>query len=183
MGDHGCHSFGKGAGMKDLVFAVLTISDRSSRGEREDTSGPALVEYINRKGGKVKYTNIIADEKDWIKRELIMHSDDEEIQVILTTGGTGLSPRDVTPEATVEIADYIIPGICEYIRKCSLEITLHGMLSRAVCVVRNHCLIINLPGSPKGAVENLQFIESVLPHAIAQLRNLPVSQDHKLPDL
>jgi molybdenum cofactor synthesis domain-containing protein len=159
-------------------FAVLTISDRSSRGEREDLSGPALVEFILARGWQVKYTAVIPDEKEWIKRELLMHSDDPSIHVILTTGGTGLTHRDVTPEATLEVGEAVIPGITEFIRMKSSEKTMHALLSRAVCVQRNRCIILNVPGSPRGAVESLSLVADILPHAIAQLRDLENSQDH-----
>jgi molybdenum cofactor synthesis domain-containing protein len=164
--------------MTTPCFAILTISDRSSKGEREDLSGPALVDFIRTRGWQVKYTSIIPDEKEWIKRELLMHSDDPGIHVILTTGGTGLTIRDVTPEATLEVGESVIPGISEFIRMKSAEKTMHALLSRAVCVQRNRCLILNLPGSPRGAVESLSLIADVLPHAIAQLRGLDNSQDH-----
>lgn len=166
--------------MKGIHFAVITISDRSSRGERPDQSGPALVEYIHSREGQVKFTSIIPDEIDRIKSELSTLSDNPDVQIILTSGGTGLSPRDVTPQATLGVADVIVPGISEYIRTRSVEFTMHAMLSRAVCVVKNHCLIINLPGSPKGALESLQMVETILPHAVAQLRNLSNAQDHTL---
>ncbi|MBA4419713.1 MAG: molybdenum cofactor biosynthesis protein [Anaerolinea sp.] len=166
--------------MKDITFAIITISDRSSQGERPDLSGPALVEYIHSQQGLVKFTSIIPDEIGRIKSELSFLSANPEIQIILTSGGTGLSPRDVTPQATLEVADVIVPGISEYIRYRSIEFTLHAMLSRGVCVVKNQSLIINLPGSPKGALESLQMVEAILPHAIAQLRNLPNAQDHTL---
>ena len=165
--------------MKHLSFAVITISDRSARGERQDLSGPALIDYIQSRGGLVKFSGILPDEKDIIKNELRLLSDDPGIHVILTTGGTGLTPRDVTPQASLEVGDYEVPGICEHIRAKSSEITLHALLSRAVCVVRNQCLILNLPGSPKGALESLQIIESVLHHSVSQLRGLPDSQDHQ----
>jgi len=166
--------------MTILCFAILTISDRSSKGERKDLSGPALVDFIVSRGWHVKYTSIIPDEKEWIKRELLMHSDDPEIHIILTTGGTGLTLRDVTPDATLEVGESVIPGISEFIRMKSSGNTMHALLSRAVCVQRNRCLILNLPGSPRGAVESLSLIVDILPHAIAQLRGLDNAQDHHL---
>ncbi len=168
--------------MKELRFAIITISDRSSRGERPDTSGPALVDYLKSKGGMICYQSIIPDDFETIKKELITLSDNPDIDVILTTGGTGISPRDVTPEATLSIAERLIPGIHEYIRSKSIQITAHAMLSRATAAIRNQTIIINLPGSPKGAVESLEFVQNILPHAVAQLRGLPAAQDHKPKD-
>ena len=104
------------------------------------------------------------------------------VDIILTTGGTGVSPRDVTPEATLSIAERLIPGIHEYIRSRSIQITPHAMLSRAIAAIRRQTIIINLPGSPKGAVESLEFVQNILPHAVAQLRGLPSAQDHKPQD-
>ena len=168
--------------MKELRFAIITISDRSSRGERPDSSGPALADYIKSKGGMIKSQSIIPDDFERIKTELITLSDDPEIDIILTTGGTGVSPRDVTPEATLAIAERLIPGIHEYIRSRSIQITPHAMLSRAIAAIRKQTIIINLPGSPKGAVESLEFVQNILPHTVAQLRGLPSAQDHKPQD-
>lgn len=165
--------------MKDLRFAVITISDRSSRGERPDTSGPALVEMIRSRGGNVTHQVIIPDDHDLIMQEIKLLSDTNRCDIVLTTGGTGVSARDVTPEATKDISEKIIPGIGEYIRMKSLQITPHAMLSRGIAAIRNKTLIINLPGSPKGATESLDFISSILHHAIAQIQDLPTSQDHK----
>jgi molybdopterin adenylyltransferase len=165
--------------MKDLRFAIITVSDRSSRGERPDASGPALVDYINSKGGMIKYQSIIPDDFERIKTELTTLSDDQDVDIILTTGGTGVSPRDMTPEATLAISERTIPGINEYIRSRSIQITPHAMLSRAVAVIRKQTIIINLPGSPQGAVESLGFVQNTLPHAVAQLRDLSFAQEHK----
>lgn len=165
--------------MKDLRFAIITVSDRSSRGERPDTSGPALADYIKSKDGMIKYQSIIPDDFERIKTELTTLSDDPEVDIILTTGGTGVSSRDVTPEATLSIAERLIPGIHEYIRAKSMQITAHAMLSRAIAAIRKQTIIINLPGNPKGAVESLDFVQNILPHAVAQLRGLSSAQDHK----
>ena len=119
--------------MKELRFAIITISDRSSRGERPDSSGPALADYIKSKSGMISYQSIIPDDFERIKTELITLSDDPDIDIILTTGGTGVSPRDVTPEATLAIAERLIPGIHEYIRSRSIQITPHAI------VVTRHC--------------------------------------------
>ena len=159
--------------MKDLRFAIITVSDRSSRGERPDTSGPALVDYIKSKDGMIKYKSIIPDDFERIKAELTTLSDDPEVDIILTTGGTGVSSRDVTPEATLSIAERLIPGIHEYIRSKSMQITAHAMLSRAIAAIRKQTIIINLPGSPKGAVENFQTVMPVLSHAVQLLKDDP----------
>ncbi len=166
--------------MNNLRFAVLTISDRSSRGERPDTSGPALSEYIQSKGGKISCYKIIPDDFDAIKIELTRLCETDTCDIILTTGGTGVTSRDVTPEATTAVIEKPIPGISEHIRFCSMEITHHAMLSRGVAGICNRSIIINLPGSPKGAVESLGFVQGILPHAIAQLHNLPNSQEHTI---
>lgn len=164
--------------MRNLRFAVLTISDRSARGERPDTSGPALTEYIESKGGATSHYRIIPDDKIAIKTELIKLCENADCDIILTSGGTGITPRDVTPEATIEIIEKPIPGISEHIRTSSMQITPHAMLSRGVAGICKGTLIVNLPGSPKGAVESLSFIQSILPHAVAQIQNLPNSQNH-----
>ncbi len=164
--------------MRNLRFAVLTISDRSSRGERPDTSGPALTEYIESKGGVISHFRIIPDDKIDIKTELIKLCENADCDIILTTGGTGITPRDVTPEATIEIIEKLIPGISEHIRTSSMQITPHAMLSRGVAGICRGTLIVNLPGSPKGAVESLSFIHDILPHAVAQIQNLSNSQNH-----
>lgn len=163
-----------------LRFGVVTVSDRSSRGERADASGPALVEAIRSKGWEVVKTVIIPDEMDIIKQSLISWSDSDELDVILTTGGTGFSLRDVTPEATLAVLDRLTPGIPEAMRAESLKITPHAMLSRQAAGIRKRTLILNLPGSPKAAVENLQVVVLVLEHAVALLRERPDSEQGHL---
>ena len=154
-----------------LKFAVLTISDRSAAGAREDLSGPALVDAVERAGWEVYSTKIIPDEIRQISDQLIHWADSGEIQIILTTGGTGFSPRDITPEATQAVIDRPAPGLAEAMRAGSLKITPHAMLSRAVAGIRKKTLIINLPGSPKGALENFQVVAPVLSHAVQLLEN------------
>lgn len=156
--------------------AILTISDRSSRREREDLSGPALSAEITRLGWEVKKTGIIPDEVERIKAVLIEWCADGQIDLILTTGGTGFSPRDVTPEATLAVVERPAPGIPEAMRAASLKITPHAMLSRSAAGVKNRTLIVNFPGSPKGAVENLAVIAPVIPHAIELLQESPDSE-------
>jgi len=160
----------------EIKFGIITVSDRSSRGERLDTSGPLLVEAVRTHGWAVVRTVIISDEFDQIKNTLLSWTDSSQLDVILTTGGTGFAPRDVTPEATLAVIDRPVPGIPEAMREVSLKITPHAMLSRMAAGIRKRTLIINLPGSPKGAVENLQVVLPVLPHAIQLLTNDPTSE-------
>jgi len=154
-----------------LRFSILTVSDRSSRGERPDTSGPALAEIVQSQGWQVIKQEIVPDEIETIKEKFQSWSDSDETDVILATGGTGFAPRDVTPEATRAVVERLTPGLDEAMRSASLQITPHAMLSRSVSGVRKRTLIINLPGSPKGATENLQVVLPTLEHAIRLLRN------------
>jgi molybdenum cofactor synthesis domain-containing protein len=166
-----------------LKIAILVISDRSYLGTREDLSGPALEKAVNNAGWKVVRKGLVADELLDIRNTLVDWSNQGEIQVILTSGGTGFSPRDVTPEATLEVIDRQAPGLAEAMRAGSLQITPHAMLSRAVAGIRNRSLIINLPGSPKGALENFRIIAPVLPHAVELLQEDSQAEDshRKLP--
>ena len=158
-----------------IRFGILTLSDRSARGEREDESGPALARLVQAGGWSVIRQAILPDEESQIRAALIEWADSGEMDIILTTGGSGFSPRDVTPEATRAVIDREAPGLAEAMRAASLTITPHAMLSRIVAGMRGAALIINLPGSPKGAVENLQVIVPVLPHAVQLLRGDPGS--------
>jgi molybdopterin adenylyltransferase len=153
-----------------LRFSILTVSDRSSRGERPDSSGPALAELVQTQGWQVVGQEIVPDEIDAIKRILQSWADSGDTDVILATGGTGFAPRDVTPEATRQVVERLTPGLDEAMRSASLKVTSHAMLSRAVSGIRKRALIITLPGSPKGAIENLQVILPALEHAIKLLR-------------
>ena len=148
-----------------IRFGILTLSDRSSRGERADASGPALARLIEAHGWSVTKQSLLPDDESSIREVLIDWADSSELDVILTTGGTGFSPRDVTPEATRAVIEREAPGLAEAMRAASLKITPHAMLSRIVTGIRRRTLIINLPGSPKGAVENLQVVLPVLSHA------------------
>ncbi|HZJ22221.1 MAG TPA: MogA/MoaB family molybdenum cofactor biosynthesis protein [Anaerolineales bacterium] len=159
-----------------LRFGILTLSDRSSRGERADSSGPALALLIQAEGWSVTKQSILPDEESAIREILVNWADSAELDVILTTGGTGFSPRDVTPEATRAVIEREAPGLSEAMRTASLKITSHAMLSRIVTGIRRKTLIINLPGSPKGAVENLQVILPVLAHAVQLLQDDPASE-------
>jgi molybdenum cofactor synthesis domain-containing protein len=156
-----------------IRVGILTISDRSSRGEREDLSGPALRSAVNEKGWSVPLYEVIPDDFETIKTKLLDWSENGDLDMILTTGGTGLAARDVTPDATKAVIQRRVPGLAEAMRAGSMQITFHAMLSRAIAGVRNRTLIINLPGSPKGALENLKFVESALPHAVELLREDP----------
>ena len=159
-----------------IRFGILTLSDRSSQGEREDASGPALARLILAEGWSVVKQQILPDDESAIRQLLIEWTDANELDVILTTGGTGFSPRDVTPEATRAVIEREAPGLAEAMRSASLKITPHAMLSRVVAGIRKKTLLVNLPGSPKGAVENLQVIMPVLPHATQLLRDDPASE-------
>ena len=145
-----------------IRFGLLTLSDRSSRGDREDSSGPALARLIQAEGWSVTKQQILPDEESAIRAVLTEWSDGGGLDVILTTGGTGFSLRDVTPEATKAVIQREAPGLTEVMRAESLKKTPHAMLSRAIAGLRGRTLIVNLPGSPKGAVENLQTILPVL---------------------
>ncbi len=148
-----------------ISIGIITISDRSSLGLREDMSGPTIRKWAEGKGYVVESEMIVPDESLDIQNALRRLSD-SGINLILTTGGTGCSPRDVTPEATNEVIEKSVPGLAEAMRLKSFEITPHALLSRAVAGIRKQCLIINLPGSPKAAMENLRFIEHAIPHAV-----------------
>jgi molybdopterin adenylyltransferase len=151
-----------------ITVAVLTLSDKGSKGEREDTSGPMIREMLKGIDAVVKYYDILPDEKELIKKKLIEYG--KLVDLVLTTGGTGLGPRDVTPEATIEVIEKQIPGIAEAMRIEGLKKTRRAMLSRAVAGVRGKTLIINLPGSPKAVKENLEIILGVLPHAVEKIK-------------
>lgn len=159
-----------------IRFGILTLSDRSARGERADASGPALAALIGAQGWSVVEQSLLPDEESAIRVALISWADGGQMDVILTTGGTGFGPRDVTPEATRAVIERDAPGLVEAMRAASLEITPHAMLSRVVAGIRKKTLIINLPGSPKGAVENLQVVIPVLPHAVQLLRADPTAE-------
>jgi molybdopterin adenylyltransferase len=159
-----------------LRIAVLTVSDRSSRGERPDRSGPALVELIKAQGWQVQRTEIVPDDFDVLRETMSAWADAGGIDIILTTGGTGFAPRDVTPEATRAVIDRDAPGLAEAMRLASAAKSKHAMLSRAMAGLRGTVLIINLPGSPRAAVENLETVMPVLEHAVQLLRGDPQAE-------
>ncbi|MGF7060613.1 MogA/MoaB family molybdenum cofactor biosynthesis protein [Brassicibacter mesophilus] len=145
---------------------IITASDKGSKGEREDLSGKVIAEIVQNKGYKVEKYIILPDEQDLLLNEMKYMSDVLNVDMILTTGGTGFSERDVTPEATLKAVDKLTPGISEAIRYYSLQITPRAMLSRAVSGIRNKTLIINLPGSPKAVTESLEYIIDSIHHGL-----------------
>lgn len=151
-------------------FAVLTSSDSGARGTRKDIGGDAVAELMVNSGHVLADRKVLPDDREQIANQLSMWCEGDVIDVILTTGGTGLGARDVMPEAMLDVIDYEVPGISEAMRAASLEITVMAMLSRARSGVCNGTLIVNLPGSPKGAAESLEAVKAVLPHAVEILR-------------
>jgi molybdenum cofactor synthesis domain-containing protein len=149
-----------------MRIAVVTISDTVARGERQDSSGPAVVARCQELGWPVTSTHLVADDALAIQTVLRRLSDEEHMDLVLTTGGTGLGPRDVTPEATAAIADKMIPGFAEQMRRKGLEKTPRAILSRSSAAIRGVTLILNFPGSPKGATESLDAVVSLIPHAV-----------------
>ena len=149
--------------------AVITVSDKGFCGEREDTSGPNLAALLSSRGYEVKYTSVVPDEFELIRAELLKCSDQLETALILTTGGTGFSPRDITPEATLSILERLAPGIPEAMRAESMKITPKGCLSRSVAGIRGRSLIINLPGSRKASQENLLAVLAPVEHGLEML--------------
>ena len=149
--------------------AVITISDKGARGEREDTSGPNLCRILEEKGFDVVHTAIVPDDAGEIQRQLLYCSDDAQIALVLTTGGTGFSPRDITPEATLAVVERQTPGIPEAMRAESMRITPKGCLSRSVAGIRGRTLIINLPGSKKAAEENILAVIDPVQHGLDML--------------
>lgn len=159
-----------------LRFAVLTISDRSARGERPDSSGPVLVGLIKAQGWEVVRTEILPDDLGLLQASLTAWVERGDLDIILTTGGTGFAPRDITPEATRGVIDREAPGLAEAMRSASGAKSPHAMLSRAVAGIRGKVLIINLPGNPKAAAENLQVVLPALEHAVQLLQDDPEAE-------
>ena len=153
--------------------AVLTVSDRSFRGERPDAGGPLVAELLKNGGYEVTVTAIVPDEQAQIEEKLCQIADSGEIQLLVTTGGTGFAPRDVTPEATLAVCDRLTPGIPEAMRYASMQVTNRAMLSRAQAGIRKVTLIINLPGSPKAAKENLEAVLPAIGHGLEMLSGRP----------
>lgn len=156
-----------------ITGGVITVSDKGSRGEREDLSGRDVIRMLADLSIRVDAYEIIPDEKEAIRDKIREYADRKHLDLVVTTGGTGVSPRDVTPDATLEILEKELPGMAEAMRRKSMEKTPHAMISRAVAGIRGQCLIINLPGSPKGARENLEVILPALQHAIEKIKGDP----------
>jgi molybdenum cofactor synthesis domain-containing protein len=152
-----------------MRVSIVTVSDRSASGERDDLSGPVLKELVTREGWSVSSYDIIPDESEQIEKRLLDLADTDGVDLVLTTGGTGFGPRDVTPEATMRIVERHAPGFAEVMRLESMKKTPHGMLSRGVSGIRGATLIVNLPGSPKAVRECFAAIAPALPHAIQLL--------------
>lgn len=152
--------------MTTMRAVVITASDACARGEREDTSGATLAQLLSDFGAEIVATKILSDDLDPLAQSLIDFSDQDDVNLIITTGGTGLGPRDNTPEATQRVIEREVPGIAEAIRAESLKVTPMAMISRGVCGVRAGTLIVNLPGSPKAVKESFAVIAPVLPHAL-----------------
>ncbi len=158
---------------KPIRAAILTVSDKGSRGQRTDESGPALARWLGEHGVEIAASALVADEQALIARTLEQWCDAGESDLVLTTGGTGVSPRDVTPEATLQVVERIIPGFSESMRAASLGKTPFAMIARGICGIRHRTLILNLPGSPAAAVENLEAVWAAVPHAIRKIQGDP----------
>ena len=156
-----------------MKAAILTLSDKGARGERTDLSGPALRDWLAGQGVEVEVMALMPDEEMQIAALLTDWVEKLQPDLILTTGGTGVSPRDLTPEATRRVLERELPGFAEQMRRSSLEKTPHAIISRALAGIRGRTLIINLPGSPKGALENLAAIWPAVPHTVAKLQGDP----------
>lgn len=160
--------------MNQLLRAIaLTVSDRCARGEQEDKSGPALVELLRGIGAEIVVAEIISDDLEPLTDRLRFYADRTDVDIIITTGGTGVAPRDNTPEATRAVIEREVPGLAEAMRAETWQRVPTAMLSRAICGTRGATLIINLPGSPAGVRECFDVIKSVLPHAVALLHGVP----------
>jgi molybdopterin adenylyltransferase len=156
-----------------MRVGVITASDKGYRGERDDASGDVIREMVRGLGAEVTFSTVVPDEQEEIKKALIQGADEMGLDLIVTTGGTGVSPRDVTPDATREVIEREIPGFSEAMRMAGLKKTPHAMISRALCGVRGDTLIVNLPGSPKAVREGLEVILPAISHTIAKIQGDP----------
>ncbi len=159
-----------------IRFAICTVSDRSSKGQRPDASGPALAQFVRGRGWEVARQAVVPDDLPTIATTLTAWANADEADIILTTGGTGFAPRDVTPEATRSVIEREAPGLAEAMRTASAQKSRHAMLSRATAGIRGRALIVNLPGNPRAAVENLEVIAETLEHAVELLRDNPAAE-------
>ncbi len=165
-----------------MRVAILTVSDGVASGHREDLSGPKLAALAEAQGWTVAQRGLVPDEAARIQETLSGWTDSDQVDLILTTGGTGFAPRDVTPEATLAVLDRQAPGLAEAMRLKGMQLTPHAMLSRAVAGIRGRAVIVNLPGSPKGAIDGLQAILTALPHAVRLLQDDPgAAHEHAPP--
>jgi molybdopterin adenylyltransferase len=165
--DDPAHSFPK------QTAVVITVSDKGAEGLREDHSGQVVTERLRAAGYDVRFRVLVPDDRETIVEALNKCADHDRVALVVTTGGTGVSPRDVTPEATLEVVHRLVPGMAEAMRAASLAKTPHAMLSRGIVGIRNATLIVNLPGSPAGALENLEVILAAMPHALAKIQGDP----------
>lgn len=149
---------------------IITVSDRGSQGAREDLSGPEVARLLQGIDCRIEQTVIVPDEAERIREMLVRLADEEKLDLIVTTGGTGVSPRDVTPDATLAVIQKEIPGMAEAMRRASAAKTPHAMISRAIVGIRGASLIVNLPGSPRGARENLEVLLPAIPHAVEKIK-------------
>jgi len=156
-----------------IKAGVITLSDKGSRGEREDLSGPEVIRMLKEAGIETVLSEVVPDEAERIAAKLVELADARRLDLVVTTGGTGVSPRDVTPDATLKVIDREIPGMAEAMRRESMLKTPHAMISRAVAGIRGATLIVNLPGSPRGVRENLAVILPALKHAIEKIKGDP----------
>lgn len=156
-----------------IKAGVITLSDKGSRGEREDLSGPEVIRMLKEAGIETVLSEVVPDEAELIAAKLVELADARRLDLVVTTGGTGVSPRDVTPDATLKVIDREIPGMAEAMRRESMLKTPHAMISRAVAGIRGATLIVNLPGSPRGVRENLAVILPALKHAIEKIKGDP----------
>lgn len=166
----------RGRGGGPLRAAVLVVSDRAASGERPDATGPVICDALRARGAQVRGAEVVPDDRQQIADALVGLC--QEADLVLTAGGTGLSERDVTPEATADVVARAVPGIAEAMRAAGLRSTPHAMLSRSVAGVRGRALIVNLPGSPRGALESLEAVWDALPHAVAIITGTATDADH-----
>jgi molybdopterin adenylyltransferase len=173
MQSHDTQESGHSNSAFNRTAAIITVSDKGAKGEREDRSGQVLLERLLKEDYQVIFQAVVPDERDLISNELVKCVEEKKVALIVTTGGTGVTSRDVTPEATLAVVERTVPGMAEAMRAASLLKTPHAMISRAIVGIRGTTLIVNLPGSPKGALENLEVLLPALPHALNKIQGDP----------